>query len=73
LEKDDLKKKKDLKLLETRQAVCDYLLNNFVIEPNNDETNKNINNYLNLIDKRYLHYKDVIYKFYNLVAAPVAY
>ena len=71
--KDDLKKKKDLNLLETRQAVCDYLLNNFVFEPNNDETNKNVNNYLNLIDKRYLHYKDVIYKFYNLVAAPVAY
>ena len=71
--KDDLKKKKDLNLLETRQAVCDYLLNNFVFEPNNDETNKNFNNYLNLIDKRYLHYKDIIYKFYNLVAAPVAY
>ena len=71
--KDELKKQKDLELLETRQAVCDYLQKNFVIEPDNNEMKENLNNYLKLIDQRYSEHKNVIYKFYNLVAAPFAY
>ena len=68
--KDESKKQKDLRLLETKQAVNDYLKTNFVIEPPNQETNENLNNYLELIENRYSGFKDVIYKFYNLVAAP---
>lgn len=71
--KDELKKQKDLKLLETKQAVCDYLQNNFILEPNNNETNENLTNYLKLIDKRYLEHKNIIYKFYNLDSAPIPY
>jgi len=71
--KDELKKQKDLALLETKQAVCDYLQKNFVIEPDNNEMNENLNNYLKLIEQRYSGHKIVIYKFYNLEAAPLAY
>ena len=68
--KDELKKKKDLKLLETKQAVGDYLNTNFVIEPNIQEMNDNLSNYLKLIEDRYSGFKDIIYRFYNLNDAP---
>ena len=71
--KDELKKQKDLALFETRQAVRDYLQKNFVIEPDNNEMNENLKNYLKLIEQRYSEHKNVIYRFYNLAAAPLAY
>ena len=71
--KDENKKQKDLKLLETRQVVQDYLNTNFILEPNNQETKDNFSNYLNLIKERYTEFKNVIFQFYNLFAAPVAY
>ena len=71
--KDENKKQKDLKLLETRQVVQDYLNTNFILEPNNQETKDNLSNYLNLVKERYTEFKNVIFRFYNLFAAPVPY
>ena len=71
--KDENKKQKDLKLLETRQVVQDYLNTNFILEPNNQETKVNLSNYLNLIKERYTEFKNVIFHFYNLFAAPAPY
>ncbi len=68
--KDELKKQKDLALFETRQAVRDYLQKNFVIEPDNNEMNENLKNYLKLIE--HSEHKNDIYKFNNLSAAPFA-
>ena len=72
-EKDEIKKKKDLKLLETKQVMKEYLNNNFIIEPNNQETIDNLNNYLEMIEERYSGYKKSIYSFYNLDSAPLPY
>ena len=68
--KDENKKQKDLKLLETKQVVSEYLKNNFIREPDNQETKQNYNNYLKLMEERYEEFKKVIYIFYNLCAAP---
>ena len=62
------KKENDLKLLETKQVVREYLNSNFMLEPNNEETKKNLENYLKLIEERYKGFKDVVFKFYNLAA-----
>ena len=62
-----------MKLLETKQVVYEYLNNNFILEPNNEETKKNLENYLKLIEERYKGFKEVVFKFYNLFAAPIAY
>ena len=67
---DESKKQKDIKLLETRQAVSDYLNNHFVLEPNIEETKKNLSNYLNLIEKRYIGFKDIIFRFYKIDFRP---
>ena len=69
--KDEIKKEKDLKLLETKQSVSDYLNNNFVIEPNIKETTNNFQNYKKLIEDRYSEFHDGVQKFYNLMAAPL--
>ena len=53
--------------METKQAVRDFLNENFVIEPNNQETKDNLSNYLELIEDRYTGYKNIIYYFYELV------
>ena len=71
--KDENKKEKDLGLLETKQAVREYLNNNFVLEPDNEKTKENLRNYLKLIEERYNGFKEVVFKFYNLFAAPIAY
>ena len=71
--RDEKKKEKDLKLLETKQVVKEYLNNNFILEPNNEETKNNLENYLKLIEERYKGFKEVVFKFYNLFAAPIAY
>ena len=71
--KDENKKKEDLQLLETKQVVREYLNNNFILEPDNQSTKNNLENYLKLIEDRYSEYKNVIFSFYNLVAAPLAY
>jgi len=52
--------------LETRQVVSDYLNNHFILEPNIEETKKILSNYLNLIEKRYIGFKDVISNFYKI-------
>ena len=70
-ERDEKKKEKDLKLLETKQAVTEYLNNNFTLDPNNKETKKNLENYLKLIAERYKGFEDIVVEFYNLVAAPL--
>ena len=66
------KKNKDIKLLETKQCVSEYLNRNFILEPNNQETVDNLRNYRKLIEERYEGYKKVIYRYYNLFAAPYA-
>jgi len=71
--KDENKKKEDLKLLETKQVVREYLNNNFILEPNIQSTQNNLKNYLKLIEDKYTEYKNVVFSFYNLVAAPLAY
>ena len=71
--KNENKKEKDLRLLETKQAVREYLNNNFVLEPDNEKTKENLRNYLKLIEERYNGFKEVVFKFYNLFAAPIAY
>jgi hypothetical protein len=69
--KDENKKQKDLKLLETKQVVSEYLRNNFILEPDNQDTKQNLNNYLKLMEERYDGFKKIIFDFYNLRAAPV--
>ena len=71
-ERDELKKKKYLKLLEARQALIDYLNNNYVIEPDIKEMRSNLDNYKKLIEDQYSEFKDAfcngyhyIYKFIN--------
>ena len=71
INKDKNKKYSDLKLLETKQTVREYLNNNFILEPDNNETKNNLNNYLKLIEERYNGFKEIIFKFYNLNAAPI--
>ena len=50
-------KKKYVELIETRQSVSDYLKNNFILEPNNQETINNLDNYFKIIDGRYSGFK----------------
>ena len=50
-------KKKYIELMETRQSVSDYLRNNFILEPNNQETINNLDNYFKIIDGRYSGFK----------------
>ena len=50
-------KEKYIKLMETRQTVSDYLKNNFILEPNNQETNNNLDNYFKIIEGRYSGFK----------------
>ena len=68
-----MEEQKDLKLLETKQAIGEYLNKNFILEPNNQETKNNLKNYLQLIEERYKGFKKVVFQFYNLAAAPVGY
>ena len=63
----ELKKLKDLELLETKQAVSDFLKNNFIIEPNNQEMKDNLSNYVKIIEDRYSEYKRIIYHAYGLI------
>jgi hypothetical protein len=71
--KDENKKKEDLKLLETKQVVSEYLRNNFILEPDNQDTKQNLNNYLKLMEERYDGFKKIVFQFYNLNAAPMPY
>ena len=71
--KDENKKQKDLKLLETKQVVSVYLRNNFILEPDNQDTKQNLNNYLKLMEERYDGFKKIVFQFYNLNAAPMPY
>ena len=71
--KDENKKQKDLKLLETKQVVSEYLRNNFILEPDNQDTKQNLNNYLKLMEERYDGFKKIVFQFYNLNAAPMPY
>jgi uncharacterized protein YegL len=63
-------KEKDMKMLETRQVIGEYLKSNFGAEPDNEENERLFHNYMNLIEKRYEGFKKFIIKFYNLDAAP---
>ena len=63
-------KEKDLKMLETRQVIREYLKNNFGTEPDSDENKEILNNYLKMLEQRYQGFKKFIVKFYNLGAAP---
>ena len=73
IKRDEKKKKKDLKLLETKQVVREYLNKNFILVPNNEEIKNNLKNYLKLIEERYKGFKEVVVKYYNLGAAPIKY
>ena len=59
--KEESKKQKEIKVLETRQAVSDYLNTNFVLEPNIPETKKILDNYMKIIDDRYTGFKEAVY------------
>ena len=59
--KEESKKQKEIKVLETRQAVSDYLSTNFVLEPNIPETKKILDNYMKIIDDRYTGFKEAVY------------
>ena len=72
-DKNKQNKEKDMKMLETRQVVKEYLENNFGNEPDIDENKKILDNYLKLIEVRYQGFKKFIVKFYNLNAAPPAF
>ena len=50
-------KERYIKLMETRQSVKDYLKNNFILDPNNQETINNLDNYFKIIDGRYSGFK----------------
>ena len=63
-------KEKDLKMLETRQVIREYLKNNFGSEPDSQENKEILNNYLKMLEQRYQGFKKFIVKFYNLGAAP---
>ena len=63
-------KEKDVKMLETRQIIAKLLQNNFGNEPDNEENEKILNNYLKLVEERYKGFKTFVVKFYNLDAAP---
>ena len=51
------KKLKTVKLLETQQAVKNFLNDNFVIEPNIQEMKDNLSNYLNLVNSGYTRFR----------------
>ena len=63
-------KEKDLKMLETRQVIREYLKNNYGTEPDSEENKEILNNYLKMLEQRYQGFKKFIIKFYNLGAAP---
>ena len=66
-------KEEDMKMLETRQVIQNNLENNFGNEPDIEENRKLLNNYLNLLNKRYQGFRAVVITFYNLQAAPPAF
>ena len=61
---DENQKSRDLSLLETKQIVSDFLSKNFMIEPDNNETKDNLNNYKKMMEERYTHFKTLIVGFY---------
>ena len=73
VDKDKKNRERDMKMLETRQVIEDYLKNNFGNEPDIEENERILNNYLNLVRKRYEGFKIFVKKFYNLDAAPPAF
>ena len=53
-DKNDLKvKNRKILLLETKKNIIEYLKKNFVLDPNFNETIKNLNKYKNLIDNNF--------------------
>ena len=68
-----INKEKDLKMLETRQVIQNYIENNLCNEPDTDENYKIKNNYLQLLNKRYQGFRNIVIVFYNLQAAPPAF
>ena len=71
--KSQINKEKDLKMLETRQVIQNYIENNLCNEPDTDENYKIKNNYLQLLNKRYQGFRNIVIVFYNLQAAPPAF
>ena len=63
-------KERDMKMLETRQVIGEYLKNNYGAGPDNEENEKLFNNYMSMLEKRYNKFKSFVVKFYNLEAAP---
>ena len=61
---DENQKSRDLSLLESKQIVSDFLSKNFMIEPDNNETKDNLNNYKKMMEERYTHFKTLIVGFY---------
>ena len=65
-------KEKINELLNSKQEVIDYLIINFTLEPDNQETNENLANYIKMIDERFCGFRKVITN-NNLSAPPMAY
>ena len=69
-DKNKQNKEKDMKMLETRQVISEYLRNNFGKELDNEENLTILDNYLKLVEERYEGFKTFVVQFYNLDAAP---
>ena len=70
INKDKKNKDKDMKMLETRQVVREYLENNFGTEPDIEDNKMLLNNYKKLIEERFNGFRKFIVVFYDLNAAP---
>ena len=65
--------KNDINLLNTKNNLIEYLINNFTFEPDNKETNDNFNNYLKLIEGGYNEFETPSFNNNNLSAPAAAY
>ena len=65
--------KNDINLLNTKNNLIEYLINNFTFEPDYKETNDNFNNYLKLIEGGYNEFKTPSFNNNNLSAPAAVY
>ena len=64
IEKNNDQKEKDVKLIESKDVIKEYLEKYFIKDCDNEITKKNYENYLKLLEERYNNYKKIIFKFY---------
>ena len=64
--KNDVQQEKDLKLLESKDVIREYLNNYFIKDCDDEETKNNYENYLKLLEVKYSKFKERIFKFYKI-------